>query len=276
MAPRTQRCGAHVLSDRHPHAGELQPLAHDLQRPQPPSVRRKTVDTPVGRRRHLQRLSALRLADDRHLDGERSFRLALQPAVRPLLPGRRAARQSARGQSVHLAGHRQPAPLQSHRSGYVGTHGRPGRRGQFRGAVRQDGGSRMAVGAPAERNDMGALHALPALDPSGADAAQLSGKTIRKHPLLARKGRMSLRGNHRQTAKGRHPHRSRRQKRLPHRQASGAHGVSRRHGPAGIQPAAPVQSHLHLHPEKRPRLQIHGFFAQQKRNAAPQENHGKI
>ena len=144
MAPRTQRCGAHVLSDRHPHAGELQPLAHDLQRPQPPSVRRKTVDTPVGRRRHLQRLSALRLADDRHLDGERSFRLALQPAVRPLLPGRRAARQSARGQSVHLAGHRQPAPLQSHRSGYVGTHGRPGRRGQFRGAVRQDGGSRRA------------------------------------------------------------------------------------------------------------------------------------
>ena len=123
---------------------------------------------------------------------------------------------------------------------------------------------------------MGALHALPALDPSGADAAQLSGKTIRKHPLLARKGRMSLRGNHRQTAKGRHPHRSRRQKRLPHRQASGAHGVSRRHGPAGIQPAAHVQTHLHLHPEKRPRLQIHGFFAQQKRNAAPQENHGKI
>mgnify|MGYP002454052956 FL=1 len=89
---------------------------------------------------------------------------------------------------------------QGRRSGCVGTHGRPGRRGQFRGAVRQDGGSRLAVGAPAERNDVGALHALPALDTSGADAAQLSGKTIRKHPLLARKGRMSLRGNHRQTA----------------------------------------------------------------------------
>ena len=35
---------------------------------------------------------------------------------------------------------------------------------------------------------MGALHALPALDTSGADAAQLSGKTLRKHPFLARKG----------------------------------------------------------------------------------------
>ena len=40
MAPRTQRRGAHVLSDRHPHAGELQPLAHDIQRPQPPPLRR--------------------------------------------------------------------------------------------------------------------------------------------------------------------------------------------------------------------------------------------
>ena len=86
----------------------------------------QTVDTPADRQGHLQRLPALRLADDRHLDGERTFRLALQPAVRPFLPGRRAARQSARSQSVHLAGHRQPAPLQSHRSGHVGTHGRPG------------------------------------------------------------------------------------------------------------------------------------------------------
>ena len=90
------------------------------------------------------------------------------------------------------------------------------------------------------------------------------------------KGRMSLRGNHRQTAQGRHPHRSRRQERLPHRQASGAHGVSRRHRPSGIRSAAHVQTHLHLYSEKRPRLQIHGFFAQQERNAAPQENHGKI
>ena len=32
----------------------------------------------------------------------------------------------------------------------------------------------------------------------------------------------------------------------------------------------------YLHSETRPRLQIHGFFAQQERNAAPQENHGKI
>ena len=117
---------ARVLSDRHPHAGELQPLAHDIQRPQPPPLLGQTVDTPADRQGHLQRLPALRLADDRHLDGERTFRLALQPVVRPFLPGRRAARQSARGQSVHLAGHRQPAPLQSHRSGHVGTHGRPG------------------------------------------------------------------------------------------------------------------------------------------------------
>ena len=48
MAPRTQRRGAYMLSDRHPHAGELQPLAHDIQRPQPPPVRRKTVDTAMG------------------------------------------------------------------------------------------------------------------------------------------------------------------------------------------------------------------------------------
>ena len=33
----------------------------------------------MGRRRNLQRLPALRLAHDRHLDGQRSVRLALQP-----------------------------------------------------------------------------------------------------------------------------------------------------------------------------------------------------
>ena len=81
VAPQTQRCEAHLLSDRHPHAGELQPLAHDLQRPQPLPVRRQTMDPPMGRQRHLQRLSALRLADNRRMDGERTVRVVVQPAV---------------------------------------------------------------------------------------------------------------------------------------------------------------------------------------------------
>ena len=213
------------------------------------------------------------LADDRHLDATVVF--GPQPAVRPSSTGPACRSSDQRVAVVHLASHLQAAPLQGRRSGYVGTHGRPGRQGQFRGAVRQDGGSRLAVGAPAERNDVGALHALPALDTSGADAAQLSGK-LSVSIRFWREGGCLSGGNHRQTAQGRHPHRSRRQERLPHRQASGAHGVSRRHRPSGIRSAAHVQTHLHLYSEKRPRLQIHGFFAQQERNAAPQENHGKI
>jgi hypothetical protein len=46
--------------------------------------------------------------------------------------------------------------------------------------------------------------------------------------------------------------------------------------PARIQPSAYLQAHLYLYFEKRPRLQIHGLRAEQERNAAPQENHGKI
>ncbi len=178
-----------MLSDRHPHAGELQPLAHDLQRPQPPSVRRKTVDTPVGRRRHLQRLSALRLADDRHLDGERSFRLA------------------PTGNRLYDLFYRAGVPLDSQRvaspfispaiaSLHLYKAIDPDTWGRMVGRV--DGanfaalyGRTAAAGWQSARLPKGMtweLHALPALDPSGADAAQLSGKTIRKHPLLARKG----------------------------------------------------------------------------------------
>lgn len=64
--------------------------------------------------------------------------------------------------------------------------------------------------------------------------------------------------------------------RLPHRQAAGAHGVSRRSGYFRVQPVADLQAYLHLHPQKRPRLQIYGILAQQEREAAPQENHGEI
>ena len=56
---------------------------------------------------------------------------------------------------------------------------------------------------------------------------------------------------------------------LPDGQTSGAYGIPRRHRPSGIQPAADVQADLHLHPEERPCLQIHGILAEQKRDAAP-------
>lgn len=132
-------------------------------------VRRQTVDTPMGRRRNLQRLPALRLAHDRHLDGERPVRLALQPPLRPLLHGRRAAGEPTRSQPFHLAGDFEPASLQGHRPGHVGPHDRPGQRRQLRGAVRPDGCHRLAIGQAAERDDLGRLHAFPALDASGAD-----------------------------------------------------------------------------------------------------------
>ena len=75
-APAVRR-DAHLLPDRHSHAGEFQPLAHDIQRPQPPPFRGAALDTPMGRRGNMQRLSDLRLADDRRVDGQRTVRVAL-------------------------------------------------------------------------------------------------------------------------------------------------------------------------------------------------------
>ena len=75
-APAVRR-DAYLLPDRHSHAGEFQPLAHDLQRPQPPPFRGAALDTPMGRRGNMQRLSDLRLADDRRVDGQRTVRVAL-------------------------------------------------------------------------------------------------------------------------------------------------------------------------------------------------------
>ena len=75
-APAVRR-DAYLLPDRHSHAGEFQPLAHDIQRPQPPPFRGAALDTPMGRRGNMQRLSDLRLADDRRVDGQRTVRVAL-------------------------------------------------------------------------------------------------------------------------------------------------------------------------------------------------------
>lgn len=58
----------------------------------------------------------------------------------------------------------------------MGPYGGPGKRSQFRSAVRSDNRRRLAVGSFAARNDLGELHAFPALDPSGTDTTQLSGK----------------------------------------------------------------------------------------------------
>ena len=61
-------------------------------------------------------------------------------------------------------------------SEHMGPYGGPGKRSQFRGAVRSDNRRRLAVGSSAARNDLGELHAFPALDPSGTDTAQLPAK----------------------------------------------------------------------------------------------------
>ena len=74
---QNRRRDAYLLPDRHSHAGEFQPLAHDIQRPQPPPFRGAALDTPMGRRGNMQRLSDLRLADDRRVDGQRTVRVAL-------------------------------------------------------------------------------------------------------------------------------------------------------------------------------------------------------
>ena len=109
-----------------------------------------------------------------------------------------------------------------------------------------------------------------------ATLPELPREALREHPFLARQGRLPLRRDHRKAAAGGNQDRSGRPQLLPHGQASGSHGLPGRYRPAGVQPPADLQAHLHLYPQKRPRLQVHGLLAEQERAAAAQENHGEI
>ena len=101
VVPQAQGGEPYLLSGRHTNAGELQQMAHDIRGKTHVAVPEPGLDLPQ-QPRHLQRLHPVRLAHDRHLDGERPVRLGLQPALRPLLPGGRTAREAARGEPLHL------------------------------------------------------------------------------------------------------------------------------------------------------------------------------
>lgn len=254
----------------------LQPLAHDLQRPQPLPVRRQTMDPPMGRQRHLQRLSALRLADNRRMDGERTVRVVVQPAVRPVLPRRRTAGQPACRQSFISPA---IASLHLYKAIDPNTWGRMV--GRVNGANfaalygRTTAAGWQSVHLPQGMTWESYMHFLLSTLPEPIRRNYLEKLSVSIRFWRDKGGCLSDE-TITKPAKGRHSDRSRRPQRLSHGQAAGTYGVPRRHKPARIQPSAYLQAHLYLYFEKRPRLQIHGLRAEQERNAAPQENHGKI
>ena len=168
--------------------------------------------------RHLQRLHPVRLAHDRHLDGKRTVRLGLQPALRPLLSGGRTARKAARGESFHLGCPGESGTLPRHRPRHLGQDDMPCERCELHRHLRFEQRRGPLSGQTAAGPYVGELHVFPALHPAGQDAQQLPAQTLGQHQLLAHARRRTARRDHREAEGHGHQDRSGRTFQLQHRQ----------------------------------------------------------
>jgi len=192
VVPQAQGGKPYLLSGRHPNAGELQQMAHDIRGKTHVAVPEPGLDMPQ-QSRHLQRLHPVRLAHDRHLDGKRTVRLGLQPALRPLLSGGRTARKAARGESFHLGCPGESGTLPRHRPRHLGQDDMPCERCELHRHLRFEQRRGPLSGQTTAGPYVGELHVFPALHPAGQDAQQLPAQTFGQHQLLAHARRRTAR-----------------------------------------------------------------------------------